>query len=320
MTTSSGFSYPRISPTTFSCSTGPPILIRHTESHAHFPWILSSRQARQPHRILARHHCLGNFVDLAVQRICVPVKQQPFACAHPKNRGGAALQRVLDDFRRSQVFIEEIGPRRANVAMHQQNRAFNRRASPRKIVLGPVTHIDEACFNAARWGCRRPALGHKPHSKLHRSQQFEPCIAFAPRHRQRVLLRVNLHALRRETQPPPTPPPWPSAASHSRARQSHPSGAANSLPSAKDPSLAAKFSQRLARNSKHPSPNKQRRSARIARGRENPSPEAVALTQKSQQRSKEGMKRSKSSRHASIYFPQRNAGAATAFPRQARAS
>ena len=128
------------------------------ETHTHFAWICG-HSSRQTHGVFARDDRLRNLVDRARQRIGVAIKQQPFTRAHPKNRGSASLESLLNDFRRAQIFVEEISPSRANVAVYEKNRAFDGRASACKIILGAVSDIDEICLDAARRRWRRPALG-----------------------------------------------------------------------------------------------------------------------------------------------------------------
>src|SRR6202022_5168779 len=61
--------------------------------------------ASQAHGILTSHHGLRNFLELAVTRVGMAIKEQPFASAHPKNCGGAAFQGPVDHAGRLQVFV-----------------------------------------------------------------------------------------------------------------------------------------------------------------------------------------------------------------------
>ena len=164
--------------------------VRHREVHAQA--CVRGHGSGKPHCILARDDSLRNFVDLAVERVGMPIEQQPLARCHPQDGRGATFDGASDDVRWLQVLVEQIGPGRTDVAMHEQDRATYR-ARADKFLLGSVSDVHERRFDSTTGDCRRPARRDQPHRKFLRPENLEPRVAFAPRHRQRVFFRVHIH-------------------------------------------------------------------------------------------------------------------------------
>ncbi len=174
----------------------PANLVGHREPHADsLPNCGAGRnEARQAQGVFPRHDCLGNLVEFAQERIGVPVEQHAFARRHPQNRCGARLHRTADNLRRTHVLVEQVGPGHADVAVHQKNRTFRARTCSGKFICAPAAHVHQVRFDSSRRSRRRPPFSHEMYRERHRCEDFEPRLAFAPRHRHGVLLRVYVYA------------------------------------------------------------------------------------------------------------------------------
>src|SRR5260370_31084130 len=114
-------------------------LVRHLQEHERSVWVHGD-QPCEVHRVSPRNDRLWNLVDFAMQSVGMAVKQLSFPCAHPKNGPGSARDGAFDNVRRAQVFVEEIGPRCPDIAVHEKNTALDHPDAP-KFIVTPATHL-----------------------------------------------------------------------------------------------------------------------------------------------------------------------------------
>src|SRR5258707_11311184 len=126
--------------------------VRHAEPRTSLAGMCRDGSSK-PHRVFPRDHGLRNLVNLPHERIRVPVQQQPFSRARPENCARTALYGSRDDRGRSQIFVEEIGPRRTDFRVRKQQGALDISRS-RKFLFAAAADVDNRRFDTASWNCR----------------------------------------------------------------------------------------------------------------------------------------------------------------------